>query len=61
MGGGHTMCIEDIRKSIEDECVSYDEIAWLQEHQDEVLKTGDPVLCEWAGIPEEKYREEVSK
>lgn len=44
-----------IRKSIENEDISYGEIVFLSEHQKEVLKTGDIVLAEWAGIPEEEF------
>lgn len=47
--------IEGIRDDIENECVSYGGIIYLQAHQDEVLEMGDPVLAEWAGIPEEKF------
>lgn len=47
--------IEAIKESIKNECVSYGEIAYLQAHQKDVLKTGDIELAEWAGIPEEEY------
>ena len=43
--------LEEIRKSVEDEDVSYEEIAYLQanvEHIDE----DDIVLLEWAGVEE---------
>lgn len=43
--------LESIRRSIEDECVSYGEIAELQslvEHID----PGDILLLQWAGVPE---------
>lgn len=45
-----------IKDSIKNENVSYSEIAWLQEHQDEVLEDGDIELAQWAGISEEVYR-----
>ena len=45
----------EILKSIEDGNVSYSEIAYLQEHKQEVLNTGNVQLCEWAGITEEEY------
>ena len=46
--------IESVLQSIEDECVSYGEIAFLQAHQEEVktLFPDEPILWEWAGIPE---------
>lgn len=49
--------IEAIKENIKNECVSYGEIAYLQDHQKEVLETGDIELAEWAGITEEKYNE----
>lgn len=47
--------LTEIRESIENESISYGEIAFLQEHQQEVkeLFPDDLVLWEWAGIPEE--------
>lgn len=45
-----------IKESIENENVSYSEISWLQEHQEEVLEDGDADLAQWAGISEEVYR-----
>ena len=48
--------IAQIKGSIKNENVSYSEIAWLQEHQDEVLEDGDIELAQWAGISEEVYR-----
>ena len=35
-----------------EENISYSEIFFLQDHQDEVLQYGDVRLAEWAGIPE---------
>lgn len=47
--------LEQIKKSIADENISYSEIFWLQNHKKEVLEDGDITLCEWAGISEEEY------
>lgn len=35
--------------------ISYDDLAFLQDHQKECLETGDSELCEFAGIPEETF------
>lgn len=45
--------LESIRQSIEDENISYSEIAELQSLA-EHIDPGDMLLREWAGIPEEK-------
>lgn len=44
-----------IRKLIEEEKVSYDDILFLQENQTEVKNWfgDDLILCQWAGIDEE--------
>ena len=47
--------LQEIKKSIQDECVSQGEIAYLESHKQEVLDTGDIELCQWAGITEEEY------
>ena len=47
---------EEILQNIHEECVSLDELLYLQNHQQEVLDTGNVELCEAAGIPEEDYR-----
>ena len=47
--------LTEIKKSIENENISYAEISYLQCHIQEVLDTGDIRLCEWAGITEEEY------
>ena len=49
----------DIKTSIEKENVSYGEISYLQNHQEEILELGDVVLAEWAGIPEEVFMARV--
>lgn len=51
--------LKQIKKSIENECISYDEIFYLENHQKEVLATGDILLCQWAGITEEVFSKEV--
>ena len=47
--------LQEILNSIENEDVSYSEIAYLQSHKQEVLNTGNAILCEWARITEEEY------
>ena len=47
--------LEEIKKSIANENISYSEIFWLQDHKKEVLEDGDITLCQWAGISEEEY------
>lgn len=47
--------IDEIKKAIENENVSYEEIYWLGYHQKEVLEYGDPILAQWAGISEEEW------
>lgn len=47
--------LNSIREEIEKESVSYGEIAYLQDHKQEVLETGDILLCQWAGISEDEY------
>lgn len=49
------MNLNSIRKSIQNENVSYGEIAWLQDHQNEVIKSGDVELAQWAGIEEDDF------
>lgn len=38
-----------------EEDISYDEILFLQCHQQEVLEYGDIRLAEWSGITEEEW------
>lgn len=47
--------LAEIKEEIEKESVSYGEIAYLQDHKQEVLDTGDILLCQWAGISEDEY------
>lgn len=44
-----------IGKAIEEGNCSYGEMAFLQDHKQEVLEIGDIRLCEQAGITEEEY------
>jgi transcriptional regulator with XRE-family HTH domain len=44
-----------IGKAIEEGNCSYSELAFLQDHKQEVLEIGDARLCEQAGITEEEY------
>jgi hypothetical protein len=50
--------LNSIRKSIEEEGVSYDEIIQLESiaQTNPRLLADDPRLAEWAGITEEKWR-----
>lgn len=47
--------ILDIRKEIENESVSYGEIAFLQNHQEFIKEwfADDLLLLQWAGVPEQ--------
>lgn len=47
--------LQEIKKSIQGECISQGEIAYLESHKQEVLDTCDIELCQWAGITEEEY------
>lgn len=47
--------LNSIREEIEKEQVSYGEISYLNCHKQEVLDTGDILLCQWAGISEDEY------
>ena len=44
-----------IGQRITDGTASYDDVVTLQSHKREVLKMGDIVLCEQAGITEEEF------
>lgn len=43
--------MSEIRRNIINECVSYDEIVWLQDHVNEIPKD-DTLLLQWAGVDE---------
>lgn len=47
--------LDSIKESIENECISYGEIHYLQTHQQEVLEYGDIVMAQWADISEEEW------
>ena len=47
--------LKSIKKSIKNNNISYGEIAWLQNHQKEVKKSGDIELAQWADIPESEW------
>ena len=47
--------LREIKKSIKNENISYGEINYLQGHQNEVLKSGDIELAQWAGISESRW------
>lgn len=53
---GNNHALERIRQAIEDENVSYSDIVELQNHTEEIKQLGDPILAEWAGIPEDEFR-----
>lgn len=53
----HENILASIKQSIEDENVSYGEIAYLCSHQDEVKQFGDIELAQWAGITEDEWNE----
>ena len=44
-----------IRKSIDNENVSYSELFFLQNHKPEILELNDIILAEWAGITENEW------
>jgi hypothetical protein len=48
-----------IRESIDSETVSYGEIAELQDiaHSHPNMFESDPVLAQWAGIPEQRWNQ----
>jgi hypothetical protein len=50
--------LNSIRKSIEEESVSFDQIIQLESiaQSNPSLLADDPRLAEWAGMPEEKWR-----
>lgn len=48
--------LNEIRNSIENENVSYGELAELQDYKPQILALGDTELAQWAGIPEEEFQ-----
>lgn len=49
--------LRGIRRAIDKEEVSYEELAYLTAHRQEVLAFGDIVLAESAGISEDEWRD----
>ena len=47
--------LDSIKESIENECISWGEIAYLQSHQQDVLDYGDIVMAQWADVSEEEW------
>ena len=47
--------LKRIKREIQLERVSYGELAFIQNHTAEILKMGDILLAEWAGIPEDVF------
>lgn len=49
--------LKEIKKDIEAEKVYQSQLCFLYDHQAEIKKyfPDDPILWEWAGIPEEEY------
>ena len=45
-----------LRNAIDNENISYGELAELQNYKPEILASGDVQLAEWAGIPEEEFQ-----
>ena len=53
--------LKAIKKSLKNESISYGEIAYLQSHQKDVLKSGDIELAQWADISEERWNKYHNK
>jgi hypothetical protein len=51
--------LASIRNSIDSETVSYGEISELQDiaHSHPEMFSADPVLAQWAGIPEQEWNQ----
>ena len=47
--------LDSIKESIENECISWGEIFYLQSHQQDVLEYGDINMAQWADISEEEW------
>lgn len=47
--------LNEIKDRIEQEIVTYEDLAVLESHKQMVLNTGDVRLCEYAGITEEEF------
>jgi hypothetical protein len=56
------MRLQDIRESINSESISYGELIELEGLAKQgYVEKDDAQLLEWAGVPESKYRKELSK
>lgn len=44
-----------IKREILAERVSYGELAFIQDHRQEILEIGDILLAQWAGIDENEF------
>lgn len=51
----------EIKQSILDEDVSYEELVYLQNHLDEVYDSNDILLAQWAGISEKDWNQHNNK
>ena len=49
--------LAEIKQSILDENISYEELLYLQNHLDEVYASNDILLAEWAGISEKDWNQ----
>lgn len=47
----------EIKKSIQNENISYSEIVYLQVHKPEIKAIDDIELAQWAGIDEKEWNE----
>lgn len=52
--------LNNIRKSIENECISYAEIVYLEEHKAEIKAIRDIELAQWAGMSEIEFNEQLA-
>ena len=51
--------LEYLCGEIKKECISYAEIAELQDYHKEIYELGDVVLAEWAGISEDDWNKQA--
>lgn len=49
--------LAEIKQSILDENISYEELVYLQNHLDEVYDSDDILLAQWAGISEKDWNQ----
>lgn len=48
--------LESIKRNIQDESVSFEEIVFLQSHLEEIFILKDTELAQWAGLNEEGFQ-----